>query len=627
MKYLKFIFLVIVLFPFKVFAYTKAVIDVTSMSLTEIKEALDKGFTTSETLVQLYLDRIEEYNDDFNAINQLNENALEDAKVLDQERLEGNIRGPLHGIPILVKTNIDVEGLATTAGSKALSYNYPKDDAYIIEKLKDSGAIILGSTNMSEFAFSAQNSYSSYGNVRNAFNTEYTPYGSSGGSAASIALSFASAALGTDTNSSVRLPASAAGLVGIRPSLGLVSRTGIIPYDINRDTAGVLTKTVEDNALILSIIAGTDENDDKTKDAIVKDYTDLDYDISDIKIGVIESYVEGSSSGTGANSLTNSDIKDLTNEKIELMKENGANIVYIDQLLSSYYLNIAGSTVSGITFCDGFNDYIKGTTGTIRSFEDLAKSSGKVYSLSGYLTGCGGTWISGMTTKNEKKASFEEHVLSVMEEYDIDVLLYPSAKEKISKISNIISPNSPGNSLGSVIGYPSITVPMGYIEGFPYGIEFFSTKYNEDVLYAVAEFFESINKLDITNSPLAPNLYTIPDCVNELKEVYLNNYDDENYSEMTSKTKEYFKSYSDKEDEEALEEAQNLIRDYENREIEIERVALLNKIKKFVLYVIYVVLGFILIFIIIKKVFRNRNKKKKYTGRKKYSAFDKCKKI
>src|SRR5699024_507614 len=142
-------------------------------------DALDKGYLTSELLVTLYLERIEEYDDEFNAIRQINENALEEARLLDEERSEGDIRSILHGIPIVVKTNIDVEGLATTAGSKALEDNYPNEDAEAIKKLKEAGAIILASTNMSEFAFAASNSLSSYGSVHNVFNPNYTSYGSS----------------------------------------------------------------------------------------------------------------------------------------------------------------------------------------------------------------------------------------------------------------------------------------------------------------------------------------------------------------------------------------------------------------------------------------------------------------
>ena len=270
----------------KVNALTTAPVDVTTMSISELLEALDKGYLTSETLVNIYLERIEAYDDMFNSINQLNEHALEQARELDLERQSGNIKGKLHGIPLLVKCNIDVYGMPTTAGTKSLIDNYPLDDSYVVEKLIDEGAIILGSTNMSELAFSAANSYSSYGYVRNVFNTSYTPYGSSGGSAVAVKAAFAAASLGTDTNSSVRLPASGAGLVGMRPTLGLVSRTGVIPYDIERDTVGVLSRNVSDNALILGIISGDDGVDETTKGVSTQNYDLSNTSLEGVNIGV-----------------------------------------------------------------------------------------------------------------------------------------------------------------------------------------------------------------------------------------------------------------------------------------------------------------------------------------------------
>ena len=262
------------LFNVDVFAYYKAPVDITNLSISELKEALDLGYLNSETLVNLYLDRIDAYDEMYNSINQLNPQALEEAKKLDKEREDGKIRGRLHGIPILVKCNIDVVGIPTTGGTKALADNYPLSNATVVQKLIDEGAIILGSTNMSELAFSASNSYSSYGYVRNVFDPLYTPYGSSGGSAVAVGAAFAAAALGTDTNSSVRLPASGAGLVGIRPTLGSVSRSGVIPYDIERDTVGVLSRNVLDNMLLFDIISGKDEKDEYT----------IQYDKEDIKI-------------------------------------------------------------------------------------------------------------------------------------------------------------------------------------------------------------------------------------------------------------------------------------------------------------------------------------------------------
>lgn len=550
MKWFKTLFILILLYPITVFASTKAVVDITTMSITDLALALDKGYLTSELLVTLYLERIEAYNDDFNAIRQINEEAIEEARVLDEERSNGQIRSILHGIPIVVKTNIDVTNLATTAGAKALSDNMPKEDAEAIKKLKEAGAIILASTNMSEFAFSAGNSNSSYGQVKNAFNTSYTPYGSSGGSAVAVATSFAAASLGTDTNSSVRLPASAAGLVGLRPSLGLISSDGVIPYDTTRDTIGIITKTVMDNAIILSVI-NEEENDYRPN---------LD-SLDGIKIGVINSYLKGGNSSIRANSKTDEDIYNLAAEKIELLEKNGAQIIYIDELINSYYYSIATSTMSGDSFCDGFNSYVEGTTGSIRNFRSLVNASGKIYSLNGYLSGCNGAWTYDEKIVNSKKETFENYILEVFEEEDIDLIVYPTTKNKVFQLNSSSGVNGPGSFLGSVIGYPSITVPMGYIDEFSYGLEFFSKKGEENLLYSVTKIFEESNNLSITNSNLTPSLYEIPEYIDELMMYY-----EQNENELTEKTKEYFLNYSNNNDEENAKNAEILINKYKKIE-------------------------------------------------------------
>ena len=547
MKLIKVIFILILIYPLNVFASTKAVVDITNMSITDLANALNKGYLTSELLVTLYLERIDAYNEEFNAIREINENAINEAKNLDKEREEGNIRSILHGIPIIVKTNIDVKGLATTAGASALSNNEPIEDAEVIKKLKDAGAIILASANMSEFAFAASNSNSSYGKVKNAFNPNYTPYGSSGGSAVSIALSFAAASLGTDTNSSVRLPAAAAGLVGLRPSLNLVSTNGVIPYDVLRDTVGIITKTVEDNSIILSII-----NENKIN------YEPNLKNLEGLKIGVIKSYLKGENSNIKVNSFTDKDIYNLTNSKIKLLEEAGAKIIYIDELIDEYYYHIAINTMSGDSFCDGFNQYIKKTTGTIRSFKDLANSPKKIYNLTGYLSGCNENWTYDLEKVLEKKDIFEQHIKDIFKSYDLDLIVYPTTKNKVFQINSSESAIAPGSFLGSVIGYPSLTVPMGYINEFSYGLEFFSLKNNENLLYSVANVFEDLNNLALTNSSLAPSLYEIPNYIKELMKYY------ETYeNELTHKTRTYFLNYSSNTEEENRQNAEILIKEYQ----------------------------------------------------------------
>jgi len=531
-------------------ALTKAPVDVTTMSIDELLVAMEKGYLTSETLVNIYLERIETYDDKFNSINQLNKNALEQAKELDKEREQGKLRGKLHGIPLLVKCNIDVYGMPTTAGAKSLKDNYPKANSFVVQKLVDEGAIILGSTNMSEFAFSARDSYSSYGYVRNVFNPKYTSYGSSGGSAVAVTAAFAAASLGTDTNSSVRLPAAGAGLVGMRPTLGLVSRTGVIPYDTERDTVGVLSRDVSDNALLLSIISGVDNNDSKTKDAVAISGDVSKASLEGVIIGVPTQYIKGSGNGSGVTGLTDSDIYKLIEDSISKLEKEGATLVYLDKFVKSSNLIIANSTQSGITMCDGFNKYIKGTTGTIRNFNDLVNASGHVYGLGGYLGGCNGK-NQDLDKKAEKKSVYRDYVQGYFDKYNLDVVMYPTLKNKVFELGegkNV----SPGSSLGSVIGYPSVTVPMGFVGEFSYGLEFLGEKYSEDKIYNVIEAYEKINGNTVSSSKLTPSLYVVPDNVKLLMDRYekvlLSNSDSGRVKEWVNEVEAFFRNYNSIED-------------------------------------------------------------------------------
>lgn len=583
-------------------ALTKVPVDVTTMSIEQLLDAMDKGYLTSEQLVNIYLERIEAYDDMFNSINQLNDKALEQAKVLDKEREEGKLRGRLHGIPILVKCNIDAYGMPTTGGTKALKDNYPKENAYVVQKLVNEGAIVLGSANMSEMAFSAGNSYSSYGYVRNVFNTEYTSYGSSGGSAVAVAAAFAAVSLGTDTNSSVRIPAAGAGLVGIRPTLGLVSRSGVIPYDVERDTVGVLSRSAADNALLLNIISGKDEDDDKTKNSITTNIDISKSSLEGVVIGVPTQYTKGSSKYSGVMGPTDPDIYNLVEQSITKLESAGATIVYLDNFVKSSNLTLASNSMSGITMCDGFNNYIKGTTGSIRSFRDLVNANGKVYDLSGYVGGCDGK-LYNKASKDSMKATYRNHVDKYFEENDLDVILYPTIKNKVFGYKGKGS-ISPGSSLGSVIGYPSITVPMGFVGDFSYGIEFFTKAYDEEKIYNVAASFEKINGNTISNSKLTPPLYEIPVEVNKLvtlyEEVLLADSNTKVVNDWLDETKSFLVNYGDYENE--VEVATQLLDKYENNSIKYLSSEGFKKFEYIVLFMIGV--SVLIIFSEIKRCFK-----------------------
>ncbi len=245
-------------------------IDIMDATAAGLSEEMEQGNVTSEQLVQMYLDRIKAYDSKkkLHSIISINPSALEDARALDQERAAGTVRGPLHGIPVIVKDNYDLTGTATTAGSLALSHWTSEKDSFAVQRLREAGAVVIAKANMSEFAYSAINSHSLIGGyVHNPYDLSRSPAGSSGGTGVAITCNFATIGFGTDTGGSIRNPSSWNNLYGIRPSKGLTSIDGVFPLYASRDTVGPMTRTAEDMALALETIAGTDPNDDFTVEA------------------------------------------------------------------------------------------------------------------------------------------------------------------------------------------------------------------------------------------------------------------------------------------------------------------------------------------------------------------------
>ena len=534
MKRIASIIVIIVTFlVIEVNALNKSVIDVTKLTMSQTIDYLDKGVITSEELVNLYLDRINTYNNDFKAIITINPNIIEEAKESDELRKNNTKRGILEGIPIIVKDNIDVKGMPTTAGAKVLEDNYPNDDAEVIKKLKNEGALIIAKANMSEFAFSAKDSYSSYGYVSNAYKLGYTSYGSSGGSAVSVALNFGSVALGTDTNSSVRLPAAGAGLVGLRPTTGKVSTTGVINYDINRDTIGIISKSVLDNKIIWGVI--TNEK---------YDYVD---DSKKIRIGIPKSFYEGEEkTNLKANKTTIGFIKEMLDAEINRLNNENVELVYLDEVYNNTFARYNNISIAGYTMCRAFNNYINNTTGTIRNFNQLTNSKGKVASLGGYNRSCN------YTDNNYNKtlsnlALAKKYIENIYNQNELDFMLYPTTKNEIySKGNNQLLVNVSG-TMSSVVGYPSITIPLGYYADMPYGIEIMGRENKEMELYNLAEIMEKHNNLINSHDSAAARLYEVPMEVNNLVNLYLNDY--ESSSDWLDNVRNYFRSYNGMENE------------------------------------------------------------------------------
>ncbi|RZJ25751.1 MAG: amidase, partial [Flavobacterium sp.] len=312
-------------------------------TITSLQEKMVSGKYSSEALVRLYLKRIEDIDRNgpkLNSVIELNPDALSIAKAMDDERKNGKIRGQLHGIPILIKDNINTaDKMQTTAGALALEGNIAPKDAFIVERLRSAGAVIIGKTNLSEWAnFRSTKSSSGWssrgGQTRNPYSLDKNPCGSSSGSGAAVAANLCTVAVGTETDGSVVCPASVNGIVGLKPTVGLVSRSGIIPISKTQDTAGPMARTVKDVAILLSALAGVDSNDSVSGESVGKfhaDYTQF-LDMSGLKgkrIGVEKSPT-----------FSNGAMDSLSKDAIDLLKSQGATIVEIE------YLKDIGSAAS-----------------------------------------------------------------------------------------------------------------------------------------------------------------------------------------------------------------------------------------------------------------------------------------
>lgn len=551
----KIFILFLILIPFNVFALTKTPIDITNETVTSLSKALNEEIITSEQLINIYLERINEYNAQYDALITINENAINKAKELDKERQNGNIKSSIHGIPIIVKDNIDVLGTATTAGSKALSDNYPNEDALIIQKLKEAGAIIIAKANMSKFAFYASSSSSDYGTVKNAYNLAYSSYGSSGGSAVSVALNFAPIAIGTDTNASVRLPAQAASLIGYRPTLGLISRTGIIPYDPERDTPGIIGKTIEDIITITNIIKGKDEKDNKTYDSENLKITDITP--HNLTLGISETFLNGSNDNTlPENKEINAEVKNLLTSALDKIKDSGITIKVIENYYTTTVDSDVAKSYSGYQFCDQFNEYILNHQGSIKNFQELAKVTP---GLEGYVEECNSK--TDQIYKDGLKQEYKVYIEGIMEENNLDAIIYPSSKNKILELGTTGIINLSVHA-SSTINYPSITIPIGYdSDNLPYSLEIMTKTQNDEFLLSLANKINSLNLYESKN-PL-PSLYEVDEEVTKLIQKYDKRYNKKNTlfnKKWLKKAKNYFKDYQNIEKPET--EAKKLNQNY-----------------------------------------------------------------
>lgn len=462
-------------------------IDIQELSIKELSDLLDEGKLTSVELVEIYNERIVVYDKsgpNLNSVLQINPDVYYIAEALDNERKLKGKRSLLHGIPILIKDNINTnDKMHTSAGSLALSDLYAPNDAFIIEKLRQKGAIILGKTNMTEFANFVSDKmpdgYSSLGGqVINPYNPKFTPSGSSSGSAVAVAANLCTASIGTETHGSIISPSRYNCVVGIKPTVGLVSRDGIIPLTISQDTAGPIAKTVEDAAILLGAIAGLNKNDPATFKLEGLDCSDyvqfINKDIKGKRIGIRKEKAE----------KLNKEEKIIFNDAVNVLKSKGAECVeikfdYSDENMTimiyefktaiNHYL----STVKGCTNIKNIDDIIdfnkKNSRACLKYGQKLLKLSQKT---SGTLTEP--EYIKARL--KDIRMSRQNGIDLIMDKFNLDAIMTTEI-----------------NNMSAAAGYPCITVPAG-MTSEPFSMIFIGKAFSEPDLISIAYTYEQATK-------------------------------------------------------------------------------------------------------------------------------------
>ena len=486
-----------------------AQIELEELTIADIQAAYTAGTYTIEELTKAYLDRIAAIDQDGPALHSViitNPDAITIAQELDKEFTAGESRGPLHGIPVILKDNIDThDKMPTTAGSRALANSFPLQDAFLTKQLREAGAIILGKANLSEWAnFRGQMSSSGWsgvgGQTKNPYVITRNPCGSSSGSGVSVSANLTILAVGTETNGSIVCPSHANGIVGIKPTVGLISRSGVIPISFTQDTPGPMARTVRDAAIGLGAMVGIDEKDSKTLDSENKTYEDytqfLNADgLRGKRIGVYQQPL-------GAHFKVDS----LFAQAVAFMKEQGAEIVELENLVDG----AAGRHSFQIMlyeYKDGLNKYFEslGPDAPVKNVEELiafnqADSIELAFYNQRYLEMA---QEKGPLEDEEyqtalaemMRLSREEGIDRVMNELNLQAIIAPTG----SPAWQTDWVNGDHFQLGSSspaarAGYPNITVPMGFVDELPVGISFFGQAWTEPLLLEIAYAFEQGTK-------------------------------------------------------------------------------------------------------------------------------------
>lgn len=467
--------------------------------ITELQIAMTTGATTSRELVRYYLTRIERYDQQgpsLNSIAFLNPDALEIADMLDAERITAGPRGPLHGIPVLVKDNFETRGMPTTAGSVLLEGFMPDHEGYQITRLREAGAIILGKTNMHEFAYGITSQGSAFGVVRNPYDPGRNPGGSSGGTGAAVTANFAVAGMGSDTCGSIRIPAAHNNLVGLRGTQGLSSRRGIIPLSHTQDIGGPLARSVTDLALMLDATVGFDPGDPQTalsRGRVPASYLDAlnPGALTGRRIGVVEDLL--------LVDAEDAEVVAVIGRATTELAAAGATLVRVRMPDLEGLLNVepTGFFVLAHDFKTDINAYLAAhPTAPVRSLTEIL-ASGRYDPVLDELLRVSES----MNEESEliylralaQRERIREGVLTLMTEQQLDALAYPTIRRPAAPLGE---PQSGSNcQLSAKSGLPAISIPAGFTdEGLPVGLELLAGPWEESTLLGMAFAFEQATR-------------------------------------------------------------------------------------------------------------------------------------
>jgi len=475
------------------------------ITIAELSAGYSNGDFTIQEVVQGYLDRIEAIDKNgpaLNSILQINPDVIQIAEALDEELAVGNIRGPLHGIPVVLKDNINTnDKMQTTAGSRFMAESNPPDDSFIVKKLRESGAVILAKANLSEWAnfhsnFSSSGWSGLGGQTRNPYDITRNPCGSSAGSGVAVTANLTAIAIGTETNGSIVCPSNANGIVGLKPTVGLLSRSGIIPISHTTDSGGPMARTVRDAAITLGAMTGIDPDDEKTALSEGNSYSDYTRFLN--KDGL-----QGKRIGFYTSPLGNQfRVDTLMYQTVSFFEENGATVIEFDEIAKE---NVGGDAFQVLLyeFKDGLNKYFEslGPEAPLKSIEELAEKTRNdpretekfdrdlIFMASEKEDLDSREYKDAL--KNMLTHSREEGIDRVMDEHNLDAIISPTGspawKTDLTLGDNFkLASSSPS----ARAGYPIITVPMGFIDGLPVGLSIFGRAWSEPVLLEIAYAFE-----------------------------------------------------------------------------------------------------------------------------------------